>query len=321
MFGIFDMALDCDMPLPELAQENAPRQTIDVKRGFSQFSTDGLVEWFHDWLDEVGGVAISGGRMGDSYLLRFPGLVDFVISLTRRSISYIPAAGVPEETVRHLLLDQVVPRMLGQMGHLTLHASAISLPNGAGIAFLGNSGWGKSTLAASYLGTGASLVTDDCLLLNISEAGVFGIANYSGVRLFDDSAVTLFGKPHLTSGVAHYTNKKRISLCHFGEAVKGKVPLAALFVLNDPAQASGENNVDITPLEDASGLMSIIKQTYFIDVYDKKTYTSQFADLGKIVGLGTKIFGLSYPRQHEWLPRVRQAVKETLGATKPGQTQ
>ena len=312
MFGIFDIALDSDMPLPELVQAEKPGQIIFVKRGLAQAENDHTVQWFHDWPDDAGGIAISGGRVGDSYLLRFPGLVDFVISLSERSITYIPVAGVSEESIRHLLLDQAVPRMLGQMGNLILHASAICLPDGTGIAFLGNSGWGKSTLTASYLDTEASFVTDDCLKLNISEKCVFGIANYYGARLFEDSAQALFREPHFASGVAHYTNKKRVSLFHLAPASKQQVSLAALFLLNDPAQSDGNINVSITPVQGASGLMSIIKQTFFIDVGDKKTYAGQFAELGKMVNLGTKIYNLSYPRLHEYLPMVRRSIQETL---------
>jgi hypothetical protein len=312
MHGIFDIALDCEIPLPELALADKPRQTIVVKRASSPCFAGYPVEWFHDWPDVDGGIAISGGRVEDNYVLRFPGQVDFLISINERAITCFHAAGVPEETIRHLLLDQAVPRMLGQMGELIVHASAICLPEGAGIAFLGNSGWGKSTLTASYLDSEASFITDDCLLLNISDAGVYGIANYYGARLFEDSARALFSEPYFTSGVAHYTDKKRISLFHLPRAAKQKVPLAALFVLNDPTQADNETDVSITPLIGAAGLMSIIKQTFFIDVTDKKTYAGQFETLGKIVGLDTKMYNLSYPRRHESLPLVRQAIKQTL---------
>lgn len=312
MFGIFDIALDCDMPLPELAQVKVPGQIISVRRDFSPSGSHGSAEWFHDWPDEKGGVAISGFLVGKNYLLHFPGLVDFVISLNKHSITYIPEAGVPEESIRHLLLDQAVPRMLGQMGKQIVHASAICLPDSIGIAFLGNSGWGKSTLTASYPDTEASFVTDDCLMLTISESGVYGIANYYGARLFEDSARALFSAPQFMSGVAHYTDKKRVSLFHLANAAERKVPLKALFVLNDPAQDRAQAAVAIEPLTGATGLMSIIKQTFFIDVNDKKIYAGQFAELGKIIGLGTKIFSLSYPRRHEYLPRVRQAIKETL---------
>ena len=312
MYGIFDIALDCDMPLPELSQVAAPKLIIAVKRDSSQIDTDHAVTWFHDWPGDDGSIVISGGRIGNSYLLRFPYLVDFIISLNERSITYVPVDGVPEESVRHLLLDQVVPRVLGQMGNLILHASAICLPDGTGIAFLGDSGWGKSTLTASYLDSEIRFVTDDCLKLTISDTNVYGIANYYGARLYEDSARALFSEPHFTSGVAHYTDKKRISLFQLARAAQNKVSLAALFVLNDPAQSGSETKVTIKPFEGASSLMSIIKQTFFIDVADKKTVAAQFADLGKIADLGTKMYSLSYPRKHEYLPLVREAIKETL---------
>jgi hypothetical protein len=103
-----------------------------------------------------------------------------------------------------------------------------------------------------------------------------------------------------------------VSLFHLANAAERKVPMSALFVLNDPVKNPAKEGVLVEPLTGANGLMSIIKQTFFIDVKDKETYSGQFTELGKLVGLGTSIFSLSYPRQHEYLPEVRRAVKESL---------
>ena len=65
--------------------------------------------------------------------------------------------------VRHLFLDSVIPLILSRREPLVLHASAI-LFDGRAIAFIGTSGQGKSTLAASHSQLGYSLISDDYLV-------------------------------------------------------------------------------------------------------------------------------------------------------------
>ena len=312
MFGIFDIALNCDIALPELPEVTTGRQLFTVRQGHRENLDESTVQWFHDWLESSGEISISGGRIDENYLLRFPALADFIISIGDSSIVYIPEKEVPEATIRHLLLDQVIPRILGQAGWLVLHASAIRLSDGTGIAFLGDSGWGKSTLAASYLGTDAQLITDDCLMLDITELGVTGVANYYGARLYPDSASALFEQPHSSSTVAHYSDKRRITLPPGDIPTEYALKLHALFVLNDPTEQRDISEVAIAQLTGTSALMSIIKQTFSLDVTDKGVYTNQFANAGKITSLGSEIFSLTYPRHHRSLPQVQKAVRETI---------
>jgi hypothetical protein len=312
MFGIFNIALDCDMMLHELPIIEADKPIIKVTRGGNRDVSDGQVSWFHDWPDKFGNICISGGRFGEKYILRFPGLADFVILPENNSIEYIPGDDIPESTIRHLLLDQVIPRVLCQMGNLVLHASAIRLDDGTGIGFLGDSGWGKSTLAASFANKEAQLITDDCLMLDFSNSGLTGIANYFGARLYDDSAAALFEQSHTTSSVAHYTDKKRINLSGSDNTVERKVKLSALFVLNDPAEDSDVSEVVITPMPGTSGLMAIIRQSFSLDVTDKRVNAKLFRLAGKLTSLGIGIFSLSYPRQHTHLTQVQNAVVDVL---------
>ena len=95
-------------------------------------------------------VCITCGRIDGNYILQFPNLADFIISEHGALVQYLPKPDIPIETIRHLLLDQVIPRVLGQQGRLVIHASAVTLPNRKTIAFLGNSGQGKSTIASYF---------------------------------------------------------------------------------------------------------------------------------------------------------------------------
>jgi energy-coupling factor transporter ATP-binding protein EcfA2 len=311
MWNIFDIALDSDIPLPELTEIETTDVFCSVKAGMIPSGIPKQPVWFHHWQEPGGSICISCAKLDYSYLLRFPGLVDFIIPHSCQSILYFPEPDVAPETIRHLLLDQVVPRILGHQGRLVLHASAVQFSNGKVAAFLGESGAGKSTLASVLHQRGMHLITDDCLLLELTETTVTAIPNYYGVRLFGDSVEAIFGKQSEDSPVAHYSSKKRISLSP-EKTIKMNTPtiVDALFLLNEPA--SIVNDIRIETISGSAELMKIIGQTFLLDVSNKLVMKKQFKDIGQIVETGLDIYNLSFPRQHELLPQLCSRVIEVL---------
>jgi hypothetical protein len=85
----------------------------------------------HAWLDTSGAIWLSIEKHPSGYVLRFPSLAEFTLSLDGGAICSYPAPGLPPETLQHLLLDQVLPLALSRQGKLVLHASAIRTPAGA----------------------------------------------------------------------------------------------------------------------------------------------------------------------------------------------
>src|SRR5687768_1084135 len=81
-----------------------------------------------------------------------------------------PAAGVAEEDVRGPLEGIVLGAVAHQRGLLVLHASAVTV-RGETIAFIGERGRGKSTMAAALYRRGHALVADDVLVLGMSSTG------------------------------------------------------------------------------------------------------------------------------------------------------
>jgi hypothetical protein len=115
---------------------------------------------------------LSTAKSDGGYLLRFPKLADFTIDAGGRDINCIEAGdGVTVVTLRHLAIDHVMPRVLNLLGIESLHATAVAAPAGA-IAFLGDAGTGKSTLAASFQLTGFESFCDDCLVLRAERSRI-----------------------------------------------------------------------------------------------------------------------------------------------------
>lgn len=313
MYRIFNISLDSDIPLPELPKTSQADKILTIRSGTQEARDNIHPQWFHNWLDANDKICISCGRVNDDYFLRFPELAEFLITLSDNSIAYFSEPNIPDKTIRHLLLDQVVPRVLGHQGKLILHASAVKLSDGRSIAFLGNSGWGKSTIASSYHNAGAELITDDCLLIDTRKGVIQGIPNYYGLRLFEDSEKAIFSKKPESSLVAHYSDKKRLVLHNQDPSVPySGVQLNAIFLLSDPELQSQSSEIIVEPVKGTRELMALIEQMFILDVSDKQLIAEQFKNIGNIVSTNLPIYRLQYPHDHMQLAAVRKAISDRL---------
>ncbi len=97
----------------------------------------------------------------------------------------------PDEVFLTYFLGQVLSHCLLMRGIEPLHATAIVVDGGA-VAFLGDSGDGKSTLAASFLNRGYSLITDDVLVLEFQNDTVLAHPSLPSIKLTPESADAIF---------------------------------------------------------------------------------------------------------------------------------
>ena len=95
-------------------------------------------------------------------LIRIPRTADFEI-VSGRLIRLRPVRGVNQKDIEIYLFGPVWAILCHQREMLPLHASAVLTKTGIA-AFLGNSGVGKSFLAASMSNLSYKLVADDILV-------------------------------------------------------------------------------------------------------------------------------------------------------------
>ena len=272
--------------------------------------------WFNHWYTPEGSLWLSFARLGDDYLLRFPELVDYIVSGDARAIACYAQPSVPPETVRHLLLNQVIPLALSHQGKLILHASACITQHGA-IAFVGSTGAGKSTMAASFGLRGLPVLTDDCLRIEESNGQMVCYPSYPGLRLWPESLEGLFDDAPDGEALAHYTDKKRLVVGD--NTAAGPFPLHSIYILANRDDDSAVEVVEggditdeagqltITQLETSGALLETIKHTFQLDPADRARISQSFVQytmLAKYV----PFFQLAYPQQFTWLPAVNQAV-------------
>ena len=97
------------------------------------------------------------------------------------------------DLLRLYLLGPALALLLHQRGFLVLHASAVSLDGGV-VAFLGHSGHGKSTTAATLHARGAAIVADDVVAVDLgAPGGPAALPGFPLLKLWPD-AVTALGE-------------------------------------------------------------------------------------------------------------------------------
>jgi hypothetical protein len=247
---------------------------------------------------------LSVARLEDGYLVRVHDQVDFHIDDAGSEIVCSAAEGVPALTIEQLLLDQILPQVLHLLGRPPLHASAVALGPGSVVAFLGRSGMGKSTLAASFVaepGAEASLVSDDCLALSLTPRGVEVRPSYPAARLRPDAAGALFHERGLALASPR-ADKLRVDL----EPPGGDLLLERVYVLE-----AGDAAPTITRLSRRDGIAALAGHLHRLDPGDRRRLAGELARLEAIVNR-VAVARLVYRRSFEDLPAVRAAIRADI---------
>jgi hypothetical protein len=313
-YGICDLVLTSNIALPELPPASVSDHECQFELLPAGVPLTDRVEWFHEWKILDDGAADDGaeqeapwlqlGRCRDDYVLRFPAYGEFIITKDANSIRCRPLPDTAEMTVRHLLLDQVLPLVLSRWERLVLHASAILTPSGA-IAFVGNSGKGKSTLATSFALEGFPLLSDDYLVLRAGQEGWTAMPTYPGVRLWPSTAQALLPRSLPTMDVAPYNVKRRVADAKVLPQT-GPAPLRKVYLLAE--EASGTSIERVPP---GRSLISLVEFAYNLDITDSAFLRQQFEAVNEVTQ-EVPVYAIHFPREYSTLPAVREAILRHL---------
>jgi hypothetical protein len=242
------------------------------------------------------------------------------------------APDADEQALRLFLLGPVLSILLQQRGLLVLHASAVSVGGGA-VAFLGASGWGKSTTAASLHALGHSLVADDNVaisLANVKDSGEAASPNggavvlpaFPQIKLWPDSALALRESvddlPRL-----HPEMEKRAwrAAENFDSA---PLPLRRVYVLhgsvNDNASPTATDTFEpsIELLRPREACMELVKHTYCTPLVGgpggngmATSHFAQCADLAQKVAV-CRLYSRHATQGLSVLPRLANLILDDL---------
>lgn len=261
-------------------------------------------EPFHRWVLPNGAVWTAFFRSSKGYLLRFPQLADFEVNFDGHTVVCFPAPDVTRETAQHLYLNQVLPLALSMQGKLVFHGSAVEVGEAA-VAFVAESGRGKSTLAASFAMNGFRFLTDDGLVVEPDAQKYQVLPSHPSIRLWKDSEEALVAPGAQSAPPLPFTSKSRflagpdITYCN-----KSSV-LRRVYFLGD----GDVDSVIIEPISSAESLVEWIKHSFLLDVEKRSLLASHFEKVAKLAKQPIH-FRLEYPKRFEYLSNVRQAIIE-----------
>ena len=267
--------------------------------------------WYLHSRVPVGKTWLRYGTTAEGYVLSFADIADFVVDSSGSQIACCNANSDHSlETIRHLLIDQVLPLVVNLRGREALHATAVATPKGV-CAFTGPAGSGKSTLAASFVLSGYPLVCDDCLALAKGPV-IMALPGYPGLRLWDDSVRALGANSRNLKPVAGYTTKSRWQdRSRRADFCSTTRRLARVYLLKRSRSSKRLGQIVIRELAFGDALMGLIKAAYRLDITDRAMLTRQFHFLSRVAAR-VPVKRLIVPNEFSALSDVREAILHDL---------
>lgn len=177
-----------ELPLPELLPWTGSDRAVDVRIYLAADPLPELTEitTYHPLIQ----VAADGRSR-----FALPAVGSYLISPNGREVTVAPAPGADSAEVRLFLFGTVFAIICHRLGLLALHACCVQVGDKA-IAFAGDSGIGKSTLAAGLWKRGFSLLADDITVVDMSMAGApMVLPSFPQIKLWRDSLEKLGASP------------------------------------------------------------------------------------------------------------------------------
>ena len=306
VYQLYGLSLSSQRPLPYLRSTARGLASVELREApaalFSRASaTIGPADqatWCHHRVLDDG-----------SIYLRWSDLFEFLVVNDGKRVFTHPLRGASLEAFHSYLLGPALSFALLKLGIEPLHATTIVVDGGA-VCFLGNCGYGKSSLAAAFLKQGDPLLTDDLQVLGQTPDGPMAYPGPPRIKLFPEIGTALLRS--LVRGVpmGPLTSKLIVPLDPH-QAWTEAVPLKVIYVLAPPVTSPQRCKVTIRRLSAKKALLELLRNTFNRLVTDSDRLERQFfwaAQLASTVPIKL----LSYPRSLSALPTVRRAILSDL---------
>lgn len=243
------------------------------------------------------------------YLQRVPGVANF-FARHGRDIVVQPASGASPEDIRAYLLSPIFAVLCHQNGMFALHASSIRVGDGVA-AFLGHSGYGKSTLAACLERRGYPAISDDsCLLDPISSPDkVLVVPVAPALKLWRTAAEQLGISPDGLPRVFSRDDKFRFKV----NEIDDRLPLREIFFLEWAERDHPPRFSEVTGVQAIGKLMEFTIFNHLMKPTARQA--ESFAVAGRVLSQA-RAFTFSRPRDFTRLDSVVDALEEHFAAGK-----
>ncbi len=221
------------------------------------------------------------------------------------SILFLP----PEESrpemggymIRSLAVGLAMALLLRQRGHFVLHACVVAR-EGEAIGFVGDSGFGKSTLAEFFFQQGYSVLCDDVAALTISDNGVWALPGNPVIKLRPGSEGIIADRASMDrqlDGRLHVAKP----FDHDGRPV----PLKKLYLLQNAYP--GLSIEDVPP---SQRMIELIRNVHGAHILTRPDYQAQLLHQANQLAQQVPISLLRRPKGLDKLPLILEAVEQDL---------
>jgi hypothetical protein len=239
-YRAFGLAIRSELQIPELVRGRAGKYDVNIL--FPRPDVAGSPDRFSETTIRV--------TNGEAYF-SYAGIGSFFIRAGNQ-IVIDPAPGIDEGSLRLFLLGNVLGTLAFLRGFLVLHGSAVAI-DGRGVAFLGHSGEGKSTMAAAF-SEQFPLIADDVLVIRTDEAAPLICPAFPQLKLNSETGAFLGFDPEKSAPGSPLEEKITPRVTE-GFSVE-PLPLKCVYLLE-----KGEV-IELTPLGRPEAVIALLRYAY-----------------------------------------------------------
>lgn len=230
-------------------------------------------------------------------------LVGTVLIREGREIVVDPLPEADARAVRTIVANMALGVALHQRGILTFHASAVAMPGGV-VAFIGDKGWGKSTMAAAFHRQGCTVLTDDVLGVVHDDAGeVAALPGYPQVKLWPDAIAGSTGADFKKLDRVYGGTEKRVMALE-GAFPRHPLPLRGIYVL------VGGDHLAIERLAPRAAFMHLLRHSYAVNLLQRTRTAGRHLNQCTDIIEKVPVCLLKRPTALELLPVIAEQVEQ-----------
>ena len=218
-----------------------------------------------------------------------------------------PAANSSLGDVAAYLLGTAFGVLCHQRGTTPLHGSAIDVVDGC-VAFVGDSGAGKSTMAAALASRGHQVISDDLCVFGASEQGVRVWPGLNRLRLWEDALAALdCDQP----GIEREFRGLNKYLVPTQPIRNPRTPRRLQRVYQLAAAADGDPTA-ITRLQGAASVEVLMQNIYRVTMAERMGRKAKLFVACAAAARDVPVYRLSRPLGFQILPDVLKVLEEHL---------
>lgn len=297
-YSVYGLGVRSFTPLPDLVEADRPgdvnvrlgsvlgSDAFNALRDVKVFKRPGLKSSV-----SPDGIALQLDRVG-TFLIR-----------NGSEVLVEPEQDVLEEDLQPFLTGPVMAILLHQRGLMVLHASSI-LMNGSAVAFMGNKGYGKSTLAASFCTRGYDLVSDDLVPVSFENDNALTVPGFPKIKLYEDSIESVGSDPEHFPLIHRFVEKRSFRCA--GKFSTEPVKLACIFVL------ATDDGFGIRELGKVPAFLELTRHTFLNHYLEAlNAQTQHFFQCQRLLN-AVPVFELKRPHRFDEMADVIAAVENQV---------